>query len=82
MANIPVDVNDFFPYKSFRKEQKEVIDRIFLGLSTKKNVVFVAPNGTGKTIDNLVAALPFLSQTDESMKIIYVCRTHTQNARV
>lgn len=82
MLNIPVDVNDFFPYKSYREEQKEVIDRIYLGLSTKKNIIFAAPNGTGKTIDNLVAALPFLYQNDEPMKIIYLCRTHTQNARV
>ena len=82
MLNITADVKDFFPYASYRQEQKEVIDRIYLGLSKNKNVVFAAPNGTGKTIDNLVAVLPFLSQSDESMKIIYVCRTHTQNARV
>jgi DNA excision repair protein ERCC-2 len=82
VLNIPVDVNDFFPYKSYREEQKEVIDRIYLGLSTHKNIIFAAPNGTGKTVDNLVAALPFLYQNDEPMKIIYLCRTHTQNARV
>ena len=75
-----MDYNDYFPYPSYRKEQKEVIKNIYNSLERKKNTLFIAPNGTGKTVDNLSAALPIT--LENGLKIIYLCRTHTQNARV
>ncbi|MHA1338499.1 MAG: helicase C-terminal domain-containing protein [Promethearchaeota archaeon] len=75
-----MDFNDYFPYSSYRKQQREVIQAIFHGLQKNYNILFVAPNGTGKTIDNLCAAIPVARDYD--LKIIYLCRTHQQSDRV
>jgi DNA excision repair protein ERCC-2 len=40
----------------------------------------LAPNGTGKTIIALCGLLPLAY--DKNLKIIYMCRTHSQNTRV
>jgi len=40
----------------------------------------VAPNGTGKTIIALSALLP--TALKNNLKILYLCRTHSQNTRV
>ncbi|TFF88296.1 MAG: hypothetical protein EU550_01550 [Promethearchaeota archaeon] len=40
----------------------------------------MAPNGTGKTIIALSSLLPVLFE--KNLKLIYLCRTHSQNARV
>lgn len=71
---------DYFPYSSFRDQQEKVISDLFNGLSNKKNILFIAPNGAGKTVDTLTAALPIAMDND--LKILYLCRTHQQNARV
>lgn len=42
--------------------------------------MLVAPNGTGKTIIALSALLPVAFE--KNLRIIYMCRTHSQNARV
>ncbi|GAG88184.1 unnamed protein product, partial [marine sediment metagenome] len=42
--------------------------------------MLVAPNGTGKTIIALSALLPLVFE--KKLKIIYLCRTHSQNTRV
>ena len=46
----------------------------------KKNILLVAPNGTGKTVMALSALLPVAH--DRGLKIIYTCRTHAQSTRV
>ncbi|KKN07780.1 hypothetical protein LCGC14_1063450 [marine sediment metagenome] len=71
---------DFFPYPVFRSEQQEIIERIERGARLKKNILLSAPNGTGKTVTVLSALLPVALEND--LKIIYMCRTHTQNKRV
>ncbi|MFX1277759.1 MAG: hypothetical protein ACFFAT_22295, partial [Promethearchaeota archaeon] len=40
----------------------------------------LAPNGTGKTIIALCGLLPLAFEKD--LKIIYMCRTHSQNRRI
>lgn len=40
----------------------------------------LAPNGTGKTVIALSALLPVAVEND--LKILYLCRTHSQNSRV
>jgi len=75
-----MNYNTFFPYEKFRKNQEEVIKRIEKGARERKNMLLVAPNGTGKTIIALSALLPLAYQKD--LKIIYMCRTHAQNARI
>jgi len=45
-----------------------------------KNILLVAPSGTGKTIIALSALLPIVYE--RNLKIIYMCRTHSQSARV
>jgi DNA excision repair protein ERCC-2 len=75
-----MDYNTFFPYDSYRNEQEEVIKYMYNALLRRRNIIFSAPNGTGKTIDNLSATIPVA--IENNLKILYLCRTHTQNARV
>ena len=71
---------DFFPYPAFRLEQENIIDRIEKATRVKKNILLVAPNGTGKTIITLSALLPIAHE--RKLKIVYMCRTHAQSDRV
>jgi DNA excision repair protein ERCC-2 len=70
----------FFPYDQFRESQENIIRQIEKSACAKKNVLLLAPNGTGKTIIALSALLPIASENN--LKIIYLCRTHSQNAIV
>ena len=72
--------SDFFPYSSYRSEQQEIIHEISLDARLKRNMLLVAPSGTGKTITALSSLLPLAYEKD--LKIIYMCRTHTQSARI
>ena len=72
--------SQFFPYPSFRLEQEEIIEKIERSTRLNKNTLLVAPNGTGKTIMALSALLPVA--LERGLKIIYMCRTHTQSDRV
>ncbi len=47
---------------------------------SKKITLLSAPNGTGKTIIALCGLLPLAFEKD--LKIIYMCRTHSQNRRI
>ncbi len=47
---------------------------------SKKITLLSAPNGTGKTIIALCGLLPLAIEKD--LKIIYMCRTHSQNRRI
>ncbi len=71
---------DFFPYHSFRPEQQEIIREIELSVRLKKNILLVSPSGAGKTVTALSAILPQAYESE--LKIIYLCRTHTQSDRV
>lgn len=75
-----METTDYFPYESYRNQQEEVISQINKALQEKSNILLVAPNGTGKTVDNLAAALPIA--IDKNLKIVYLCRTHQQSGRV
>jgi len=70
----------FFPYSVFRQSQEKIIKQIEENARQRKNILLVAPNGTGKTIIALSALLPIAFESN--LKIIYMCRTHSQNARV
>lgn len=70
---------DLFPYGQFRKNQKEFITRANKILDRGDHVIISAPNGFGKTVSTLCAALPVAMTYD--LKIVYCCRTHTQNSR-
>ncbi len=70
----------FFPYEQFRQGQENIISQIEESARNKKIILLVAPNGTGKTIMALSSLLPVAFEKD--LKIIYMCRTHSQNARV
>ena len=75
-----IDFRTFFPYGEFRKDQEKIINDIELAAQEKKNILLVAPNGSGKTIIALSALLSLAIQ--KNLKIIYLCRTHSQNSRV
>jgi DNA excision repair protein ERCC-2 len=69
-----------FPYKRFRDEQEAFITNACNALNAGNHVIASAPNGFGKTISVLCATLPVALEND--LKIVYCCRTHTQNSRV
>jgi len=71
---------EFFPYPSYRLEQEDIIPKIEKSARLKQNILLVAPNGTGKTIMALSALLPIA--LEQGLKIVYMCRTHTQSKRV
>jgi DNA excision repair protein ERCC-2 len=69
-----------FPYKRFRDEQEAFITKACNALNAGNHVIASAPNGFGKTISVLCATIPVALEND--LKIVYCCRTHTQNSRV
>ncbi|MHA1658322.1 MAG: helicase C-terminal domain-containing protein [Promethearchaeota archaeon] len=70
----------FFPYEQFRNSQESIIRQIEESAKLNKNILLSAPNGMGKTIIALSSFLPLAIEKD--LKIIYMCRTHSQNTRV
>ena len=79
-SQLPNDYLKFFPYKEFRQSQEKITKQIEENARKRKNILLVAPNGTGKTVIALSALLPIAFENN--LKIIYMCRTHSQNARV
>ena len=75
-----MDYNDIFPYESYRRNQEHVIKKLYSALNSREHSLLIAPNGTGKTICNLAAAIPIITKSD--LRLIYLARTHTQSARV
>ncbi len=77
---IPKEVLEFFPYKSLRPRQDEVIKFIYDGIKERKVVIVEAMSGFGKTIAVLSAVLPVA--TEEGLKVLYMARTHKEHERV
>ncbi|TKJ19984.1 MAG: hypothetical protein CEE43_13995 [Promethearchaeota archaeon Loki_b32] len=75
-----LDFTDFFPYQTYRKGQKTIIEKIKKSCSQGDNFILIAPNGTGKSIIGLSSVLPFLY--NKNFKLIYLCRTYQQNDRI
>ncbi len=69
-----------FPYSTFREGQEDIIHELERSFQLKENVILIAPNGTGKTIIALCSSIT--SALNQSKKIIYACRTHSQSNRV
>jgi Rad3-related DNA helicase len=65
---------DFFPYPQYRVAQESIIKKIEKNARLKKNLLLVAPYGTGKTVMALSGLLPVA--LEKGLKIIYTCRTH------
>ncbi len=75
-----LDFTDFFPYQTYRKGQKTIIEKINKSCSQGDNFILIAPNGTGKSIIGLSSVLPLLY--NKNFKLIYLCRTYQQNDRI
>jgi len=75
-----MNYSNFFPYEQYRQDQEKIIIQIEQASVDKKNSLLSAPNGTGKTVIALSALLPLALKN--KLKIIYLCRTHSQNTRI
>jgi len=69
-------INQYFPYKTWRKYQREIAEIVYEALKNKEHVILEAPTGMGKTASVLSAVLPIMFENE--LKIIYACRTHQQ----
>lgn len=65
-----IDFN--FPYKYFRKGQREFCAAVYKTLVSNKKIFAQAPTGTGKTISTLFPSIKYIGVLDKSeMKIFY-----------
>lgn len=70
----------YFPYKTMRKAQPELISAISHVAQEGGHLVVEAPNGFGKTITVLAGVLSAARKLKK--RILYCCRTHQQMDRV
>lgn len=84
LANIkiPAEVKIYFPFPSLRAGQDIAINSIYNALKEEKHIVIAAPNGFGKTVTVLAAVLPIIKESENNLRIIYLCRTHVQSKHV
>ena len=79
----PIDFcnyRNFFPFEEFRQDQETTIIGINQCIEKNGNFLLIAPNGTGKTITSLCGVFPLAFKNN--LKILYLCRTNTQNTRI
>jgi DNA excision repair protein ERCC-2 len=65
-----------------RAGQDVAISCIYQALKEERHIVIAAPNGFGKTITVLSAVLPIIKDSNEDLRIIYLCRTHIESQHV
>jgi DNA excision repair protein ERCC-2 len=70
----------YFPYPEMRAYQDELIELLLKEGASRRNVLYEAATGFGKTVCVLSALLPLADQ--KGKKIVYCCRTHKQMDRV
>ncbi len=70
----------YFPYSKLRPHQDKLILLSKKAIKNGLNAIIEAPTGIGKTLGILAGVLPEITTLD--MKLLYVCRTHTQMTRV
>ncbi len=66
----------YFPYKTWRRFQREIAYTVYDGLSQGDVVLIEAPTGIGKTSAILAGALAYAEETD--YKILYLIRTKSE----
>ena len=70
---------DFFPYPSLRPGQGEMMKSVYDSIAEGKMLILEAPNGLGKTVSVLSAALALARE--EKKRVLYLARTHKQMDR-
>ncbi len=75
-------IKQFFPYREFRKGQREIINFLLENIGKNRACVIEGPNGMGKTISVLAGALSVVKRSASDKKIIFCSRTHKQVDRV
>ena len=60
-----------FPFKNYRKGQRELAVNIYRTIKEKKDIYIEAPTGTGKTISTIFPAIKSFT-IDNSSKLIYL----------
>ncbi len=74
------EILEYFPYENTRQGQRVLIEEIQKTIQKREHIIISAPNGFGKTITVLAAALPYAKLFNK--KILYCARTHKQLDRV
>jgi len=69
-------INQYFPYKTWRRFQREIAEIVHSALKNKEHIVLEAPTGLGKTSAVLASVLPIA--IDNELKVVYACRTNQQ----
>ncbi len=70
----------YFPYSKLRPHQDKLILLSNKAIKKGLNAIIEAPTGIGKTLGVLAGILNEL--LTQNLKLMYVCRTHTQMTRV
>ncbi len=73
------NADSYFPYKSFRRGQREFIKVLCESLKRKGITLVEAPNGMGKT-SGVLTVISYLAE--KGMRFLYLVRTHRQIDRV
>jgi DNA excision repair protein ERCC-2 len=75
-----VELEDLFPYKSFRAGQRDLAKSVYEACKSKNRLVVEAMSGFGKTSPVLTGSI--LAAEENGSHIIYACRTKRQVFRV
>jgi len=75
-----VNLEDIFPYPSFRDGQKELAQSVYQASKNGTRLVAEAMSGFGKTAAVLAGTI--LASLEDDLSIVYACRTKRQVSRV
>ncbi len=65
-----------FPYPTYRKNQKEIIDKVYTSIRKSRRTILSAPPGLGKTLSSLFPALKYT--LENNLRLFVVTSKTTQ----
>lgn len=71
-----------FPYEDPYPAQRAIMAKSIIAFTQSKNALLESPTGTGKSLALMASALAYQdhvkNETDQTIKVFYLSRTHTQ----